>query len=482
MGYEMNFPPLPSRPMIALQPLRVTPQTTTVATFTKDKVSYRAVPINQPVVEGKHKSVFPQSQRTLDVFQDIDVPMTVQNFKNIDKAVNKKGKGKEIELPEQLLASSSSAPLAQRISSPDEPLIWCTDEEMFNITPPTTVEEATIIEEDPYNFDESDEDHDRTCPRQIGSYGWGDPIDDDIAEAAGFDSGFINERQVSSTSSSNIHSRIEKSAFLAGTITEQDLHSICNSINKYSVHHFSCEKCKKNIDVNVCQWIMDSGASKHFTPELSDFADFHPYDGPKLQTAKATAPLQIKGEGTIFFTHDVTNKSGITRTVTTRFFPVYHVPGMSVRLMSLGELLLNGCEVRGDAEALRFYKANHRFPSLSVEPHLPKQIIYWLRGTITNKRALLLGNTINSGDYDLWHNRLGHPSKCVLHEAQRHVKDFPKGILFPKEDPLCRGCAEGKMHSKSYPDSESRATRPFQRIHSDLKSFVSPISISYQLS
>jgi len=86
--------------------------------------------------------------------------MTAQNFKNVDKAVNKKGKAKEIDMesPEQLLASTSSAPLVTHISSPvEEPLIWCTNEEMFNITPPKTVEDATIIEEDPYHFDESDD-------------------------------------------------------------------------------------------------------------------------------------------------------------------------------------------------------------------------------------------------------------------------------------------------------------------------------------
>ncbi len=114
--------------------------------------------------------------------------------------------------------------------------------------------------------------------------------------------------------------------------------------------------------------------------------------------------------------------------------------------MSLEELLLNGCEVWGDAEALRFYKANLHSPSLLVEPHLPRQTIFWLHGSVTNKHALLSGNTIDSGDYDLWHKHLGHPSKRVLYKAQRHVKDFPKGILFPEKEPLCCGCAEGKMH------------------------------------
>src|SRR5260221_9769283 len=336
--------------MITLQPSWATPQSTTVTSFSKDSVSYRTIPINQPVVEGKRQSVYPQTQKTLDVFNDIDMPMTIQNFKNVDKAVNKKGKGKEIiETLDQPLASTSSAPLAACISSPvDKPLIWCTDEEMFDIPPPKTIEEATIIE-DPYNFDESD-DNDGSGPRQIGSnkyiHGWGDTLDEDIAEAAGFDSGYVNERQLTSISSPNIYSHTKKSAFLAENITEQDLRSICNSLNKYDVHASSCEKCKGQINKDDCQWIMDSGASKHFTPVLSDFADFQPYNGPKLTTASVKAPLQIKGEGTVFLTHTVTNKSGTKKEKITRFFLVYNIPGMILRLMSLEELLINGCEVQ----------------------------------------------------------------------------------------------------------------------------------------
>ncbi|KAL1684761.1 hypothetical protein GGG16DRAFT_16900, partial [Schizophyllum commune] len=35
----------------------------------------------------------------------------------------------------------------------------------------------------------------------------------------------------------------------------------------------------------------------------------------------------------------------------------------------------------------------------------------------------------------------------------------------------CKGCAEGKMHARSFPSSEHRATKPFEKIHSDLKQF-----------
>ena len=52
-----------------------------------------------------------------------------------------------------------------------------------------------------------------------------------------------------------------------------------------------------------------------------------------------------------------------------------------------------------------------------------------------------------------------------------NTSNFPKDIKFPKNDPICQGCAEGKMPSASFPPSQSQATRPFEIVHTDIKSF-----------
>ena len=67
---------------------------------------------------------------------------------------------------------------------------------------------------------------------------------------------------------------------------------------------------------------------------------------------------------------------------------------------------------------------------------------------------------------------MGHPSRDVLRQATRHTENFPKEIQFPVGSsnlPICRGCAEGKMHLQPSVDSVSRASRSFELIHSDLK-------------
>jgi hypothetical protein len=74
-------------------------------------------------------------------------------------------------------------------------------------------------------------------------------------------------------------------------------------------------------------------------------------------------------------------------------------------------------------------------------------------------------------DYEIMHRQLEHPSKDVLSHARDKTMGFPKGISFPKADPICSRCAKGKMPSKSFPTSESHAKKPFEKIHSNLKSF-----------
>ena len=67
------------------------------------------------------------------------------------------------------------------------------------------------------------------------------------------------------------------------------------------------------------------------------------------------------------------------------------------------------------------------------------------------------------------HQRLSHPSDEVLRHAFRYIKDFPK-VEIPEKH-ICPGCAQGKMTNKSFPTSTTRATKPFELIHSDLKMF-----------
>ena len=67
------------------------------------------------------------------------------------------------------------------------------------------------------------------------------------------------------------------------------------------------------------------------------------------------------------------------------------------------------------------------------------------------------------------HCRLRHPSKEVLRCGIDNTKGFPQGINIPTTSDVCPGCAQGKMAATSHPSSNTRATKAFMQIHSDLK-------------
>jgi hypothetical protein len=68
------------------------------------------------------------------------------------------------------------------------------------------------------------------------------------------------------------------------------------------------------------------------------------------------------------------------------------------------------------------------------------------------------------------HRCLGHPSKEVMQQALQNTRGFPK-VDFPRCKPIFPGCAQGKMPQKVFLPSSSRASAPFDKIHSDLKQF-----------
>jgi len=95
--------------------------------------------------------------------------------------------------------------------------------------------------------------------------------------------------------------------------------------------------------------------------------------------------------------------------------------------------------------------------------------IYWVK-TQTVMPAKVNVVTIHIADYDIWHKQLGHVFPKVLSKMPMCTQKFPQ-VQTLKFIPICPGCAQGKMKSKSFLESQSHAIRLFELIHLDLKSF-----------
>ena len=211
-------------------------------------------------------------------------------------------------------------------------------------------------------------------------------------------------------------------------------------------------------------WILDLGASMHFTPNQSDFIEYQEltdFACIPVRTASATIFVEEQGQVLVCWKDSPKNSHIL------ELHGVGHIPNSNVCLIFLGKLLANGAKVNGDVNSINVTYDNGKI----LAPFSPERIgigMYTLEVLLLHaKPYLTLTNTIS---YDIVHRRLGHSSKDVLQHAHKHVKNLPD-IEIPTEVSICPGCAVGKLPNRSFPPNQQHATCTFELIQSDLKLF-----------
>ena len=92
-------------------------------------------------------------------------------------------------------------------------------------------------------------------------------------------------------------------------------------------------------------WLLDSGASAHFTNNISDFIEYEPMPvHDRIPVNTATHTIFVEGTGTVLLKHYINETH-----VTTRVHPVLYIPEMSTHLLSMGEFLQQGMRVLGNS-------------------------------------------------------------------------------------------------------------------------------------
>ena len=120
--------------------------------------------------------------------------------------------------------------------------------------------------------------------------------------------------------------------------------------------NISCLPCSHECDCETNEptkeWILDSGASLHFTSDVDDFIDYEEVKGNTLvRTANSVA--QIIGKGTIIL--------ALTTGEVVHIYPVYHIPSLTCRLLSMGTFLRNGLRVLGSSQMISLEERSNPF-------------------------------------------------------------------------------------------------------------------------
>jgi hypothetical protein len=205
----------------------------------------------------------------------------------------------------------------------------------------------------------------------------------------------------------------------------------------------------KNKKLNDLTFLGDSGAPQTFTSEISDFSTYEKItNGPQVQTADKKTVMHIVGKGTVFITHEVKTDSGEISTQSGVLHPVYHIPGLSERLLLVQSLLAGGLSLREDKTKINFYSGHSIV--MTLKPHMVGQTIYWLNVQNLAAGHLAASLTVHEVNYDLIHHQFEHLSKDILRRVSGNTKNFPSEISYSKNNLVCKGCAEGKMPAQAF--------------------------------
>ena len=97
--------------------------------------------------------------------------------------------------------------------------------------------------------------------------------------------------------------------------------------------------------------MLDSGASFHFSGDINDFVDYTQMEKVPLKTANSSAT--IEGKGTIILALSTGEK--------VRIYPVYYVPSLTCKLLSLGTFLQDGFQAIGVAHFIKVIRGRLPF-------------------------------------------------------------------------------------------------------------------------
>ena len=117
--------------------------------------------------------------------------------------------------------------------------------------------------------------------------------------------------------------------------------------NLICVHglNMKCPSCENRNKI----WIIDSGASMHFTPDQSDFVMYQPLGDHKIPVSTTAGIIHVVGKGSVWIRWK--DPQGVDQILT--LHNISHLPNSGVKLISMGALMNCGAKVIGNADAIK---------------------------------------------------------------------------------------------------------------------------------
>jgi transposase InsO family protein len=219
----------------------------------------------------------------------------------------------------------------------------------------------------------------------------------------------------------------------------------------------------------LSRWVVDSGASTHICNDVRLMQNLHWYSKPKgLNLATGEHVAERKACGSVCLLDELGNMCKIK--------DVEYVPTAVENLLSVSGAVADGLtfsnNTHGEITQMCCGKSLFNTP---VKKERGLYFVYSHRSPIDlNPHA---SHAHKCAEYDLWHQRLGHPGSKNLERLQ--TEDMVKGIstsLSPCQSghSLCDVCVRGKQTRESYQRSPESASERLHLIHLDVVGELPP--------
>src|SRR5579871_1244023 len=252
------------------------------------------------------------------------------------------------------------------------------------------------------------------------------------------------------------------------------------SVSKAIVHEARIDGNKDDeTGGSPSHWILDSGATEHFTPHRHLYNTYEQLEKP-VDVITAKRKLHGIGIGAI----EVTLEGAGGKHVTVTLENVLHVPGMDSNLLSSNVLLKRGFEIsmypmKGtnilyDSEIIAKtvpYDGLSRLKTVDID----ETAVYKARGEEPKEKST------PKLPYDVWHRRFAHLGPWNLIKVEKMVDGMRIDEATLPKDELCEACIKGSQTRDLNDKPMRRRTVPGDLIHSDLCGPITPLSTGENL-
>ena len=217
---------------------------------------------------------------------------------------------------------------------------------------------------------------------------------------------------------------------------------------------------------NGDEWIMDSGATKHMTCNLSWISEFTEFKTPILVgSAENDASLKALGSGSVVLKCE--GDSGQTNII--RLENVYYIPQLRGNLISSTTIAKKGYTILQKLNTCTVLDAED---DVVMTAALRNGLLCLNGKTVINEtlNVALLTRAKPSNELTLWHRRFGHVNERKL--LKMISKKSVDGMDIPYNSPMeyCEPCAIEKATKLPFNKKRKhRAKIPLEVIHVDLK-------------